>query len=213
MLTERLKTGVIAAVLLLGSLQVLYLAIPIGVADVLSVRAEWERNHWSSLPRHISQQEVDKVQDAYRVALAWRPGDGQLHWALGHTYSVQAAYLSSSPISRYQALQQTLASFRAAVQSRPMHAHAWLGIAYTLAQLNELGPEFWQAYDQAFRYGWREPALRPQLAELGFLHWKAAGLERQTQLDQMIATLTGWQRKELLDVAIQRGRYHLLTTR
>lgn len=210
MLTERLKTGVIAAVLLLGSLQVLYLVIPIGIADLLSVRTRWEHNHWQNKP---STAKVAKVREAYLSALVWRPGDGQLHSALGQVYNAQAAYFSPSVDSRRLALRQALASFRAAAERRPMHQYAWLGIAYTLMQLDEVGPELWQAYDQAFRYGWREPAMRPQLVDICFSLWYQAGLERQTQLDRMIASLPEEQRKELLNIAIDRGRYHLLSAR
>lgn len=209
-----LTNGLVVALLSLASAQALYLACHIGTANLLSARARWTQDNWARQPTlKPTQGEVDQVRDAYLAALAWRPHDGQLHASLGAVYSLQAARFSPSPDARRAALQQALAAFRAAVESRPMHQHGWLGIAYTLLQLNEVGPELWQAYDQAFRYGWREPTLRPQLVDICLSQWEAAGPERQLQLDQMLATLHGEQRKELLDNAIYWGHYHQLTTR
>lgn len=201
-------------VLLLASSQALYLGWHIGLANLLSARARWTQDNWArQAGLKPTSSEVAQVRDAYLAALGWRPRDGQLHSSLGYIYSLQAARFSHSPDARRAALQQALAAFRAAVESRPMHQHGWLGIAYTLLQLNEVGPELWQAYDQAFRYGWREPTLRPQLVDICLSQWEAAGPERQLQLDQMLAALHGKQRKELLDSAIYWGRYHQLTTR
>jgi len=210
----RFKTALLVTALLLASGHTLYLACHIGMANLLSARGRWTQDQWAKHPAvKPTPAELDQVRDGYLAALKWRPQDGQLHSSLGTIYSLQASRLSSEPEARQAALRQALEAFRTAVANRPMHQYAWLGIAYTLLQLNETGPELWQAYDKAFAFGWREPTQRPQLVDICFRLWDTAGPARQQQLDQMLASLQREQRKELLDIAINRGIYHQLSVR
>jgi hypothetical protein len=198
-------------ILFAGGFGTLYFGLRISIADLLSVGARWELSQWPTKPGGMpSEADWDRVHAAYLAALAWTPHDPQLHEGLGYQFSLQAYRPGNSPQARRDALMEALAANRRATESRPMSPYAWSNVALLLSQLGENGPALWDAYDRAYRYGWREAPIRLRLAEICFSRWDDAGGERQSQLNQMIVGLPKAQRKELLDLAIRFGRYHWL---
>ena len=197
--------------LLICSVVSLYAAFKAGMADLAVSQARWLVTQWQKSPASMPADAEWKTAEAgHQAALAWQPDDAEIKANLGYLYSLAANRPGLSAEQRHQALRQALEYQRQSLQARPMSGHGWSNTMVLMLALGETGSEFWQSYDRAVAYGWREDAIRQRIAQVCFVRWDEAGPERQVQLRANILSLPENLQAPLLRLAVQHGRYHLL---
>lgn len=121
-------------------------------------------------------------------------GNAEIHELFGRYY----LFRSQSNIGLESDKEDTISSYRNAINTMPAKAEWWARLAYIKALSNEFDDEFYLSYQQAFHYGSHEYFINHILMEIGLAYWYSMSVDSrlifkriviQTYLSQPYAVL------------------------
>lgn len=188
-----------------------YIALKHAFGDLVSLKARSQIERWQRDTRRPPQiREIGQARNALVKAIERVPGDPGLHENLAYLYGLRAAMASRLPELEHAMLDEVLAYYRQANTRRPMAPYAWANIALALHKKDEDPAAMWGALDRALIYGRREGGVQIRVASIVLARWDEAGVERQTDLRNILLNSRGRAAKQLRQMLDSAGRRELL---
>ena len=188
-----------------------YTALKHAFGDLISLKVRSQIERWQRDTRRPPQiREIGQARNALVKAIERVPGDPGLHENLAYLYGLRAAMASRLPELEHAMLDEVLAYYRQANTRRPMAPYAWANIALALHKKDENPAAMWGALDRALIYGRREGGVQIRVASIVLARWDEAGVERQTDLRNILLNSRGRAAKQLRQMLDSAGRRELL---
>lgn len=188
-----------------------YTALKHAFGDLISLKARSQIERWQRDTRRPPQiREIGQARNALVKAIERVPGDPGLYENLAYLYGLRAAMAIRLPELEHAMLDEVLAYYRQANIRRPMAPYAWANIALALHKKDEDPVAMWGALDRALTYGRREGGVQIRVASIVLARWDEAGVERQTDLRNILLNSRGHAAKQLRQMLDSAGRRELL---
>jgi tetratricopeptide (TPR) repeat protein len=202
--------SLVAVLLVLGSISA-YTAVRYAAGDMAALKVRTQIDRWQRDVRQKPQiGEIGQARNALIKAVERTPDDPALHESLAYLYGLRAAMAASLPALEHAMLDEVLTHYRSATTRRPMAPYAWVNIAQALHRKNEDPAAMWAALDRALAYGRREGGVQIRLAGILLARWDEAGVERQTELRNILLNSRGRAARQLRQMVVAAGRQDLL---
>ena len=206
-------TGITAALLLMAISATVYFTAMRFLAELSAQDARYRLERWEAGKAKPQDGEVAAAIAGLRAALAYEPGNPNLHSDLGraHYWRVRSGSLvdAESRAGREQALE----SFHQAARLRPTSGHTWANVALTRYMLGHVSIEFALALDQTLRWAPWQPQLQLSAIQLGLATWNILDEPRQRQVADAIRHQAEWkmadQKPSLIRLLRGYGRLEL----
>lgn len=200
----------LALLLIFGSVSA-YTALKHAAGDLASLKARSQIERWQRDARLKPQiRDIGQARNALVKAIERTPDDPGLHENLAYLYGLRALMARSLPELEHAMLDEVLTHSRMAGARRPMAPYAWANIAMALHRKSEDPVAMWAALDRALAYGRREGGVQIRVAGIILARWDEAGIERQTDLHNMLLNSRGRASKQLRQMLDSAGRQDLL---
>lgn len=181
-------------------------------ADSATLDARWIVNAWRAGKGPARTAELWlRVREDYFSAARITPDSPLLHDDLGFLHASQATIVAPHKadafIAQYHSslLEQALGNYRTSTALRPTFPYSWVYLARVKHQQGKHDAEYWQAFDNAYRFGKSEAGVQPTLARLAFSQWATIGTERQQRITLMVQNAQPSAGKALLEIASAHG--------
>jgi tetratricopeptide (TPR) repeat protein len=204
----------VAAILLLATIAATtYFTVMRFAAELSAQDARYRFERWEAGKAKPKAGEVAVAIAALRAALAYEPGNPNLHSDLGRLlyWDVHAGSLvdAESRGSREAALER----FHQVARLRPSSGHTWANIALARYVLGHVGLEFALALDQTLRWAPWQPLLQLSAIQLGLATWQILDEPRQRLVAEAIQRQATWkmvdQKPALIRLLRAYGRMEL----
>lgn len=192
---KRLSTpaGVLAVLLLVAITATAYFAAMRFAAEMTAQDARYRITRWEAGKAKPQAGEVDAALAALRAALAYEPGNPNLHSDLGRLEYWRVLAGSLVDAESRAAREAALASFHQAAQLRPTAGHTWANIALARYMLGHVSLEFVLALEQTLRWAPWHPQLQLTAIQLGLATWPLLEPSMQQQLAGAIRRQADWK--------------------
>lgn len=185
--------GVAAALLLMVISAAVYFTATRFLAELSAQDARYRFERWQAGKAKPQDGEVAAAIAGLRAALAYEPGNPNLHSDLArvHYWSARSGSLvdAGSRAERESALE----SFHQAARLRPTSGHTWANIALTRYMLGHVSVEFALALDQTLRWAPWQPQLQLSAIQLGLATWQILDEPRQGLVAEAIRHQAEWK--------------------
>ena len=185
--------GVAVILLLVAIAATTYFTSMRFAAELTAQDARFRFERWEAGKVKPQAEEVRAAVNALRAALAYEPGNPNLHSDVGRLeyWRVRAGTLAD-PDSR-AGREAALESFHQAARLRPASGHTWANIALARYMLGHVGLEFALALDQTLRWAPWQPLLQLSAIQLGLATWQILDEPRQRLVAEAIQRQATWK--------------------
>ena len=205
--------GVAAFLLLLAITATAYFTVMRFAAEMSAQDARYRFARWEAGKVKPQPEDVAAAIAGLRAALAYEPGNPNLHSDLGRIeyWRVRAGSLADAD-SR-AARQAAQDGFRQAALLRSTSGHTWANIALTRFMLGQVDIEFTHALEQTLRWAPWQPQLQLSAIQLGLATWQVLTPSTQQLLAEAIRRQAEWkmvdQKPALIRLLLSYGRLEL----
>jgi hypothetical protein len=199
--------GLLVLVLALAAV---WFGLAAALADAASLRARWTVAEWreGKGPANTAEAWIQARDDLLFAAKLvpsnpqWYDDLGYLHASRANAFGEQA---QGSVVWKYQQtlLNQAEGFFLTSTELRPSFPYSWGYLALAKHMQDKHDSSFWQAFDNAYRFGRAEAGIQPVLARMAFAQWGTLTDDRKAHIADMIATAQPAAGKVLLAMAEQ----------
>ncbi len=189
----RWVTMLAATVLLFAVGATVYFATMRFAAELTAQDPRYQFERWNGGKGQPNTDEVRAAIAQMRAALAYEPGNPNLHSDIGRLeyWRVRTGVLAD-PVSR-AGREAALESFRQAALLRPTSGHTWANIALTRYMLGQVDLEFTLALEQTLRSAPWQPQLQLLGIQLGLATWQFVPLSTQMLLVEAVRKQAEWK--------------------
>ncbi|MBI5107798.1 MAG: hypothetical protein HZA62_03550 [Rhodocyclales bacterium] len=183
-----------AAILLLGVIGATAYATAMRFAAEMTAQdARYRFTRWESGKDKPPAEEVTAAVAALRAALAYEPGNPNLHSDLGRIDYWRTRSGSLVDAESRAGREAALASFHQAALLRPTSGYTWANIALTRYVLGHVSLEFALALEQIQRWAPWQPQLQLTGIQLGLATWQVLTPSMQQQIAGAIRRQAEWK--------------------
>lgn len=159
---------------------VIFSAVRIGAADLLSLSAQNEMYAWSTSAARPDISAVDNVSATLDKARLISPGNPDHYEDTARMALLRSGMPGVSDAERDALLSQGMEQIRAAIALRPVSAYSWATLLLLKRERGEYDAEFRHALERAVTLGPWEPQVQPVIADVGLSAWVALpGVEQE----------------------------------
>lgn len=180
---------------------VLISALRFGVAELIGMSANHELDSWAKSKRTPTADESQSVATRYAWAIALADMNPAHHEGLARLDFIRATQLSSSDPLRATYLASAKTQILRAISLRPISPYSWTILLVIKRESQEYDAEFRHALHRAVELGPWEPALLPQLADVGLSAWSVMPVEEQSIIGQVFVRGMQRQQQTMLSIA------------
>lgn len=203
-----------AAVLLLIALGVTgYFAVLRFAAELAAQDPRYRFERWEAGKAKPDANEVSAALGQMRAALAFEPGNPNLHSDIGRLEYWRVRTSSLADPDARSRREAALERFREAARLRPTSGHSWGNVALTRFHLGLVDIEFAHAMEQTLRWAPWQAQLQLLGIELGLAVWQALDEPRQRLIEEAIRHQAAWrlvdQKPALIQLLRRYGRKEL----
>lgn len=206
----RILRSLLAALSLAVLAALCALALPRGLADLLSVEARVIVRSWEAQHRQPSNEEWTHALALLREARELDPRQPNFLEGIVQLYELRALQLQPGDALAQGYLRQALEFQREAVRRRPGSPYSWANIALLKGRLPEPDREFEAALRNSAQLGPWEPWVQIALAESGFQHWDALAPDTRAAMRANMTRALRWQDKQMFELARRTRRLDVL---
>jgi hypothetical protein len=205
--------GVAAFLLLLAITATAYFTVMRFAAEMSAQDARYRFARWEAGKVKPQPEDVAAAIAGLRAALAYEPGNPNLHSDLGRIeyWRVRAGSLVDAESRAVR--QVALDGFRQAALLHPTSGHTWTNIALTRYMLGNVDIEFTHALEQTLRWAPWQPQLQLNAIQLGLATWQILDEPRQRLVAEAIRRQAEWkmvdQKPALIRLLLSYGRLEL----
>lgn len=180
---------------------IIFLAVRIGVADLLSKSARNEMYAWSTSKVRPDVSAVDSVSATLGKARLISPGNPDHYEDMARLALVRSGMPGVSDAERNAQLLQGVEQIRAAIALRPASPYSWATLLLLKRERGEYDAEFRLALERAVTLGAWEPAVQPVVADVGLSAWAALPGAWQEMVRENFVRGMKWQANTMIAVA------------
>lgn len=173
---------------------VVFSAIRIGVADLLSQNVRKEIAAWSSLKHGPGVVSLTETSRHLAIERLLSPEDPDVFEDVARVAFMRSRVPGTSAADAKGALVEGLVAIRRAIALRPVSPYGWAILLRVKEGLGEYDAEFHRAFHGAAMLGPGEPELRVIVVDVGLKAWPVLSAAEQTIV--MGSVLHGMKRQE-----------------